>query len=388
MSDKGRGIRGLTLFLAAAAGFSNANIYYNQPLLGHMAHSYGEGANSLSFIPAATQLGFALGLVLLVPLGDTLDRRKLILWQTAGLVLALVAAALAPSPLLLMVASVVVGASATIAQHIIPLAAELAPPEGRGRMVGTVMGGLLAGVLLARTLSGLVGEHFGWRAMYFLGAGIAVAIGAMLAVKLPRFKPEKTYSYKRLMLSLVQLIRSYPQLRRAVVAQGALFAGFSAFWATLSLLLQGPPYHLGSDVAGLFGIIGLAGILAAPLAGRIADKRGPGSTRGLGALLTLAGFVLFAVYPTIPGLGLGAALMDAGVQTAMVSHQSVIFALEPGARSRINTVYMTGLFLFGAFGSAAGSAAWNLAGWPGVASLGLVLAAASFLLSLLAGKQK
>lgn len=388
MGDGHRINLGLTLILAVATGLSIANIYYNQPLLGLIGQSFGEGGNIVNFVPAATQFGFALGLVLLVPLGDALDRRLLILWQTVGLVLSLAAAALAPSPLLFIFASFVVGATATIAQQIIPLAAELAPSEERGRVVGMVMSGLLTGILLARTLSGFVGEYFSWRVMYFLGSVIAVLIAVMLSISLPRRKPEKNHSYKHLMLSLVRLVGSYRELRRAVITQGALFASFSAFWATLALLLKGPPYYLGSNVAGLFGIIGLAGILVAPLAGRIADKRGPNGIIGFGALLVLAGFIVFAVFPTIPGLSLGVVLLDAGVQMAMVSNQSVIFGLEPGARNRINTVYMAGLFLSGAMGSAAGSAAWDMTGWTGITSLGLVLAGVSFLTHLLGRRRE
>jgi predicted MFS family arabinose efflux permease len=384
MGDRDRITLRLTLVLAIATGLSVANIYYNQPLLGLIAKSFGaDTSSSVNFIPAATQLGYALGLVLLVPLGDAFDRRGLILWQTMGLVLSLAAAALASSPVQLILASIAIGVTATIAQQIIPLAAELAPPEERGRVVGTVMSGLLMGILLARTISGFVGKYFSWRDMYFSGAIVAVMIGGMLFISLPRRRPENRYSYKHLMLSLVNLVRSYPELRRAVITQGCLFACFSAFWATLTLLLQSPPYDLGSDVAGLFGIIGLAGILAAPLAGRIADQRGPGGIIGLGALLVFAGFILFAVFPTILGLSFGIILLDVGVQMAMVSNQSVIFALEPEARNRINTIYMTGLFLSGAIGSAVGSAAWNTTGWTGVTSLGLILAAVSLLVHLL-----
>jgi predicted MFS family arabinose efflux permease len=384
MGNRDRITLRLTLVLAIATGLSVANIYYNQPLLGVIAKSFGiDSSSSVNFLPAATQLGYALGLVLLVPLGDSFDRRGLILWQTMGLVLSLAAAAFASSPLQLILASIAVGVTATIAQQIIPLAAELAPLEERGRVVGTVMSGLLTGILLARTLSGFVGKYFSWRDMYFLGVIVAVTIGVMLFISLPRRRPENRLSYKHLMLSLVKLIRTYPQLRRAVITQGSLFASFSAFWATLALLLQSPPYYLGSDVAGLFGILGLAGIFAAPLAGRIADKRGPNGIIGLGSLLVLTGFILFAVFPTIPGLSFGIILLDVGVQMAMVSNQSIIFALEPGARNRINTVYMTGMFLSGAIGSAAGSAAWNTKGWTGVTSLGLVLAAVSCLAHLL-----
>ncbi len=234
----------LTLVMAIAAGLSVANIYYNQPMLGHMQREFGAGS-SVSFVPSATQLGYALGLILLVPLGDTLDRRQLILWQVAALVLALTAAALAPNPAILIFASIAVGMAATIAQQIIPFAAELAPTETRGQVVGTVMSGLLTGILLARTVSGFVGEYSNWRLMFGVGAAVVVLMGVMLALTLPRCKPAQRHSYPELLFSLVGLARSQPSLRRAVLVQGGLFASFSAFWSTLALLLQGAPFHLG-----------------------------------------------------------------------------------------------------------------------------------------------
>ena len=369
----GRITPSLTLVMAVAAGLSVANIYYNQPMLGLMQREFGTGS-SISFVPSATQLGYALGLILLVPLGDTLDRRQLILWQVAGLVLALAATALAPTPAILVFASIAVGMGATIAQQIIPFAAELAPVETRGHVVGTVMSGLLTGILLARTVSGFVGEYASWRIMFGVGAVVVILMGAMLALTLPRCKPASRHAYRELLFSLVGLARSQPRLRRAVLIQGSLFASFSAFWTILALLLQGAPFHLGSDAAGLFGIVGLVGIMIAPRAGRIADARGPHGMIGLSAILVLAAFFVFAVFRTLPGLGLGVILLDAGVQMAMVSNQTVIFALDPTARNRINTVFMTGMFLAGAAGSAAATIAWNTLGWNGVCGLGGLLA--------------
>ena len=371
----------LTLVMAVAAGLSVANIYYNQPMLGLMEHEFGVGS-SVTFVPSATQLGYALGLILLVPLGDTLERRRLILWQVLGLTLALAATALAPTPALLVFASVAVGMGSTIAQQIIPFAAELASPQTRGHVVGTVMSGLLTGILLARTVSGFVGEYANWRIMFGVGAVMVVLMGTMLALTLPRCKPAHRHTYGELLFSLLDVARSQPALRRAVLIQGALFAGFSAFWTTLALLLQGAPFHLGSDAAGLFGIIGLAGILIAPRAGRIADARGPHGMIGLGALLVLAAFAVFTFFRTLPGLGLGVLLLDAGVQMAMVSNQTVIFALNPRARNRINTVFMTGMFLAGAAGSAAATLAWNTQGWWGVTGLGALLAMAALAVQL------
>lgn len=363
----------LTLVMAAAAGFSVANIYFNQPLLGLMEREFGKGGG-VGFIPSFTQLGFAIGLVLLVPLGDTLDRRRLILLQAVGLVLSLAAAALAPTAPILVLASILVGVLSTIAQQIIPFAVDLAPLGSRGRVVGTVMTGLLAGILLARTLSGFVGAYFGWRAMFWAAAFAGIFMSAILAMTLPRGEPRTLRPYGTLLHSLLDLVRAQSTLRRAVLVQGALFAGFSAFWTTLALLLQGPPFHLGSEVAGLFGIVGLVGITVSPLAGRISDARGPYGIQGLGILTVLSAFALLFAVPTIPGLMLGAALLDAGLMMAMVSHQTVVFALDPGAPNRINTVYMTGLFLAGATGSAAASMAWNTQGWRGVTGLGVLLA--------------
>jgi len=373
----------LTLVMVVAAGLSVANIYYNQPMLGLMEREFGTGS-SVTFVPSATQLGYALGLILLVPLGDTLDRRQLILWQVAGLVLALAAAALAPTPAILVFASIAIGMAATIAQQIIPFAAELAPPQTRGHVVGTVMSGLLTGILLARTVSGFVGEYANWRIMFGVGAVVVILMGAMLALTLPHCKPASRHTYRELLFSLVGLVRSQPALRRAVLIQGSLFASFSAFWTILALLLQGAPFHLGSDVAGLFGILGLVGVFVAPRAGRIADARGPYGMIGLGAILVLAAFLVFAVFRTLPGLGLGVILLDAGVQMAIVSNQAVIFALDPKARNRINTVFMTGMFLAGAMGSAAATVAWNTLGWEGVSGLGMLLAALALTIHRLA----
>ncbi len=364
---------GLVLLLATATGLSVANIYYNQPILGLIAQSFAVPGALAAQVAAATQIGYALGLVLLVPLGDAVDRRRLILWQAVGLVAVLIAAAAAPSLPTLLVASVGIGIASTIAQQIIPIVAELAEPERRGRMVGTVMSGLLAGILLARTLSGAVGAAFGWRFMFGLGAGLALAMGAALFAFLPSTPPRDRQPYGRLLLSLALVTSRYRPLRRAAVVQGLLFAGFSTFWATLTLLLASPAYHLGPAVAGLFGVIGLVGVGVAPLAGTLSDRRGPDGVTRLGVLGVLASFLVFGFVPGLIGLVLGVVLLDAGLQLAMVSHQSIILALDDAARARINTVFMTALFIGGALGSTGASLAWSYAGWSGVSAFGVVL---------------
>jgi len=364
----------VTLAMAVAAGCAGANVWYNQPMLGVIAADLGVATRTVALIPTATQIGFASGIVLLLPLGDRMDRRTLILRQLVFLTLALLAAALAPNATTLIVASIAVGMGACTAQQIIPFAAELAPPDARGRAVGTVMSGLLLGILLGRVLSGTVARHAGWRPMFFLAAGIAVLVGIMLAAILPRSRPQFRSSYAGLLASLLALIRTQPRLRRAALVQAGLFGGFSAFWSVLALKLQAPPLELGSDIAGLFGIVGAAGVTVASIAGRLADRHGPRGVIGAGIVLVATSFVVFALWPTVPGLILGLVLLDLGVQGAQIANQSIIYALQPEARGRLNTVFMTGMFIGGAIGSGAAGVGWALAGWPAVCAVGFALA--------------
>lgn len=327
----------------------------------------------MHFVPAATQLGYALGLLLLVPLGDWASRRRIILWQTVVLVVALVFLASATSPVALVAGSVLVGAASTVAQQIIPLAAELAPSPERGRVVGTVMSGLLAGILLARTVSGFLGYYLGWSGVFVVGALMGIGMGVMLFVALPKHATQRRFGYGALMRSLVRLAATYPALKWSVMSQGGLFGAFSAFWSVLALHLAEAPFHMGSEAAGLFGLLAVGGVLAAPAAGRIADSRGPRGLIWLGSLLVGAGFVIFLTWRTAIGIGAGIVIMDAGLQMAMISNQTIVFALNPDARNRLNTIYMTGMFLWGALGSAAAGIVWPVSGWPGVIILGLIL---------------
>ena len=365
--------RATLLLLAAIAGVSVANIYYNQPLLDDLRQTFPADAHWVGAVPAATQLGYAVGMFFLAPLGDRFERRTIILFKIVGLCIALAIAAHAPNLLTLILASLAMGILSTIAQQVVPFAAELAPPAQRGQAVGTVMSGLLLGILLARTASGAIAQHFGWRSVFDAAVVATLALGALIWWRLPRSTPTSNLPYPKLLGSMWQLLREQPVLREAALTGGATFAGFSAFWSTLTLLLAGPPFHLGSQAAGLFGIVGAAGALVAPLAGKSADKRGPRAVISLSLLLCALAFVVFGWSSTsLIGLVVGVILLDVGVQATQISNQSRIYSLKPEARSRINTVFMVGYFIGGAVGSACGAFAWRHFGWSGVCGFGIL----------------
>ncbi|PZP91251.1 MAG: MFS transporter [Variovorax paradoxus] len=361
--------------LATGAGMSVAALYYSQPMLGRMAADLQTTPSAAGAVPTLTQLGYALGIALLAPLGDRFDRRAIILVKAAVLAAMLLATAAAPSLHLLLATSLAIGLAATLAQDIVPAAATLAPAAERGKAVGTVMTGLLLGILLSRVVSGFVAEHWHWRAVY-AGAAVGVAAVGLAAWRLlPRFAATTHLGYGALLASLAQLWRKHPALRRATAAQALLSVGFSAFWSTLAVMLQAPPFHIGASVAGAFGLAGAAGALAAPLAGRLADRSGPGRVARLGAGLAAVSFVAMGLGASLPVatqlvlLALGAVAFDLGVQATLVAHQSIVYGIDPAARSRLNAVLLTGMFVGMAVGSALGATLLAHAGWAAVMAL-------------------
>lgn len=379
--------RSLVLLLASGAGLAVASIYYSQPMLGVLSADLGVGPREVGLIPTLTQLGYALGILLLAPLGDRYDRRLLILLKSVLLALALLLSGLVGGLSALLVASLVIGLSATLAQDIVPAAATLAPEARRGKIIGTVMTGLLLGILLSRVVSGFVAEHWGWRSVYLSAAASLLLFGAAAWFGLPRFAVNNRMGYGRLMGSLVALWRQYPALRRAAWAQGLLSLGFSAFWSTLAVMLH-QQFQLGSAAAGAFGLAGAAGALAAPLAGRLADRRGPELVTRLGAGLSMLSFATLGLGAMLPGpaqIGLIAAAtvgFDFGVQATLVAHQTLVYGLDPAARSRLNALLFTGMFIGMASGAVLGSLMLASWGWIGVVALATATAGASLLVRL------
>jgi len=375
----------LVLLLAAGAGLSVASIYYAQPLLGVIGADLQAPTWLTGWIPTATQIGYAAGLVLLGPLADRIDRRRVILAKAFALTLALLLAAAAPSMGALLAASALIGITATLAQDFVPAAAALAPSASRGRLVGTVMTGLLLGILLSRVLSGFVAEHLGWRAMFVLAAAGVALVGAASARVLPAFPPGSTLGYGALLRSLATVWKRYPALRRAALAQGLLGVGFSAFWSTLAVMLHAAPFHLGSAAAGAFGLAGAAGALAAPFAGRVADSKGPLHVVRFGAVLAAIAFAAMGAGSGLPPtaqlvlLGVGTVLFDLAVQSALIAHQTIVYGLDAAARSRLNVLLMTAMFVGMAAGSALGSVLLARGGWLAVMGLSAASAVACLL---------
>jgi predicted MFS family arabinose efflux permease len=381
--------RALVLLLATGAGVSVASLYYSQPMLQVLARDLHVPASAAGMLPMLNQLGYALGIALLAPLGDRYDRRRVILVKSVLLALAMLASAFATGLPWLLAAGLATGLVATLAQDFVPAAATLAPAAQRGRIVGTVMTGLLLGILLSRVASGLIAGQFGWRAVYLLATAAVVAIGLAAWRWLPAFAATTQLGYGALLRSLGTLWRRHPTLRQAVLAQSLLAVGFSAFWSTLAVMLAQPPLQLGSAVAGAFGLAGAVGAIAAPLAGRLADQRGPAFTARICAALAAASFALLGLMPLLPPHGQLILLVlvtigfDLGVQGSLVSHQSIVYGLDPAARSRLNAVLFTGVFIGMAAGAALGALALARLGWMGVAGLATLSALAGLGVRLL-----
>jgi len=358
--------------LAVAAGITVANLYYAQPLLDALAGDFGVGRDAVSLVVTLGQLGYAAGIVALVPLGDVVDDRKLTLRVLAVAVAAAAACALAPSFVVFLTAALVLGSTAVVAQIVLPIAARVVPAERRGQLVGRVTGGLLLGILLARAFAGLVAAASSWRVVFGFSAVAMAVLAVVLARSLPRRGPTGALHYRSLLGSVAVLVREEPVLRRRALYQAAMFGAFSLFSTSASFQLAG--LGVGQAGIGVFALVGAAGALAAPLAGRLGD-------RGLGRPATGVTLLLAAAAAGIAGFGarsvlvlaVAAVVLDLAVQANLVLGQQAVYARRPEARSRMNAVYIGSFFLAGAAGSAVSGFAYTHGGWRAVMAVAAAL---------------
>ena len=370
--------------MAIGAGVGVANVSYVQPLIPLVRADFAVSPEQVSLLPAVTQAGYAAGMLLLAPLGDLMDRKNLVLSKFALLVAALLAAASAPNFFVMLGASLALGLLGSVGQDFIPLAAQHSTDERRGRTIGLVTTGLLCGILLSRTIGGLIGDFLGWRAMF----EIATAMVALLALVVWRVLPHQsvtaTGTYAGLLRSLATLTCRHGLLRKALLTQALLAATLGAFWSTLALMLAEPPFQFGPGLAGAFGLVGAAGALGAPLFGGFADRNGPFAVIRVGCLFVVAAFALMLMHPqSMVALVVGAILFDFGVMAGLVSHQTIVTAIDVNARSRLNGLLMTGAMIGMSIGAFAGGWAWSHYGWAGVCLTGVIAGVLALLRSFL-----
>lgn len=367
-------------FLGLACAVGVASIYYNQPLLLIMGRSLHATARQMMLVATATQVGYAVGMLCFVPLGDVAERRALMMRLYGLAAVALLAVALAHGFLLVLCGSVLVGLFASVTHIALPLAPDLVPHERRGQAIGTVMTGLLLGILLARSFAGWLSNLGGWRTVFFAAAVMNAAFVPLMYRVMPRLDPKSRLRYPDALRSLWTLFRTQPLLRESSFIGALTFAAFSCFWTTLAFLLHAD-YGLGPGVAGTFGVVGAAGALVAPFAGRLADRRGTRYVVSIAGAAVTASFGWLWLQEKLRApvslhlllMVLGVIALDAGTQMMQVSNQTRIFGLDPGARSRLNTVYMTMYFVGGALGSALSGLVWDRFQWTGVCALAVGL---------------
>jgi predicted MFS family arabinose efflux permease len=375
----------LVALLAVACGAAVANIYYGQPLLAAIADALHVGSGTAALLVTASQIGYAGGLLLVLPLGDLLERRRLVVRLLLLTAIALVVTAVAPSFAVLALGIGAAGVTSVVAQILVPYASTLAAEEERGKVVGRVMSGLLIGILVARTVAGLVASVGGWRFVYGLAALLMLGLAALLQRFMPVIAPHSDLPYPRLLRSVGTLVREEPVLR-VRMAFGALgFGSFSVLWTAVAFLLSRPPFGYGEAAIGLFGLAGLAGAAAASFSGRLADAGHARAATGAFLACVLVSWGLLAlgahsVVALIPGI----VLLDLGVQGAHLQNQHAVYGLRGDARSRLNTAYMTFNFAGGALASAAAALAWDRGGWGAVCGLGVSLPALALVVWLVA----
>lgn len=373
----------ILFLLALGAGLGVANVYYLQPALQLIQLDLKLSTTEAGLIPTLTQIGYAAGMFFLAPLGDTLPRRKLIIVKALLLSFALVLAGLAPNLQILIFACIAIGLLSSVGQDFVPVAVQLSPELNRGHIVGIVTTGLLTGILLSRTLGGIVSEQYGWRSMQFLAAGLMLVVALMVRRGLPKLNAINTSTpYSALIKSLLKLWREHRSLKLSIITQALLASTLGAFWSTLAMVIAGPPYNQSATVAGAFGIAGAAGACGASIFGRVADTKGPLPAIRTGCLLVIISFTGMWLLPkSLLVLAVGTVLFDLGIMAALVSHQFIINSIDAQSRGRLNGLLMTGAMCGMAIGAAVGSLVWANIGWIGICILCISTSSLSLFLS-------
>lgn len=366
--------RGVLLLIAIAISATVANLYYNQPLLPSIGATFGVDEGLLGFIPSASQIGYAAAILFISPLGDVMNRKVLIGYLSISLSIGLLTMFMAPNFYLLVLATFVVGVSANITQQLIPLVASMSTPDEKAKNLATAMMGLTIGILLSRTLSGTIAEHFGWQMVFLVAFIIAIVFGFLLKIFLPSNTPTAKMTYPKLIASMFTLIKEQPLVREAAITGALWFAAFNGLWATLAIHVMDAPFDYTVQQAGLFGFIGLAGIFGAKISGRLVNSWGANKLILIALAFIAAGFaVMFIFGHSLSGLIVGIILVDLGVFGAQIPNQYRIFSIDRSAQSRINAVYMLFYYLGAALGSMVGVKVMSNFGWSGLTLFGVVL---------------
>ncbi|BFT73995.1 MFS transporter [Paenibacillus sp. P36] len=382
----------MMVVLAAACGLIVANLYYSQTLVGPISAALGLPSGAAGLIVTLTQIGYVAGLLFIVPLSDKIENRRLIVTSLAIVVLALILAAVSSESVLFLTAALLIGSGSVVAQILVPLAAYLSNDQQRGRVVGNVMSGLLLGIMLARPISSLIAGIWGWRTIFVLSAVVMALLALSLARVLPKRSPESTLTYSQLVASLIELFKKNPILRRRAFYQACLFGSFSLFWTTVPLRLA-DEYGMSQQGIALFALVGVAGAIAAPIAGRLADK-GLTKVITIGAIVTaILSFLLIVVFHngslfSLILLFVVAVTLDMAVSGNLVASQRIIFSLGNEARGRFNGLFMAIFFIGGAVGSFLGGLTYAHGGWVSSASIGVALTFIAFLYFLTERKSK
>ncbi|EHI99535.1 major facilitator superfamily MFS_1 [Clostridium sp. DL-VIII] len=362
----------LIVLMSVACAVSVANLYYYQPLLEQISRFFNVSSSTIGIAAMLIQIGYAIGLIFIVPLGDIKERRSLIMIMLFCSAISLLSLSISLNIWWLLLSSLIVGVTSITPMLIVPLAAHLAKPAERGKVIGSVMSGLLIGILLSRVFSGIIGSILGWQIVYRIAAGMMILLILVFKLWLPKSISDSSMSYKELLKSLIGLAKNQPILMEASLIGAMMFGTFSIFWTSLSFLLKSSAYNLGAQAAGIFGLAGIVGALAASMVGRIADKRSPRFTLTIAIMFSFLSYIWFLIFGyQMWGLIIGVILLDLGIQSGQISNQARINTLDATARNRNNAVYMTFYFCGGALGSWLGTFFWGLFGWIGVCGVGI-----------------